>query len=504
MFQTLFGKIALTLFLLFIGLGTALVLTVDFSSRILQEEATQKLHAELAKNITKDAPLIDPDGLHKDNVDQAFHTMMLLGPAIELYLLSPEGDILEYHAPEEKIQRQRVDLEPIHAFLNESDSFPIRGDDPRSLENQKIFSVEPIFLPSQQAETRTLAGYLYIIIGGEDYDSVISMLDSDRLFSFSVSTLVASSVFLILVIWILYIFLTRPIKRLSETMNDFRESDFTTVPASLEGYQIGDKNELNNLYAVSHEMAHRVVCQLDELFRNRKLRQELVTHVSHDLRTPLAGLRGYLETWQIKHDQASNEEVSQFVDSAIKNCDQLSVLVDELFELSRLDGKEIEPNLEPFPLTELVSDIILKFRIKAEQKNITLLFDSSDDPPFVVADIAQVDRVLCNLIENAIRHTPGGGEVWVRLSYSEDTGSVYVSVCDTGCGISSEEVVHLFEPYFQGSNSTGKRTGGNGLGLAISKRLLDLHNRELNVDSTLGKGTIFSFTLPIQRLQAGY
>lgn len=497
MFKTLFGKISLMLFLLFIVLGTALVFAIDYSSKLLQEEATQKLHFDLARNIVKDAPLLNPDGLYRENIDQAFHTMMLMGPAIELYLLSPEGKILTYHAPEEKIKRQYVNMAPIRAFLQGSGALPIRGDDPRSLDNQKIFSVAPIYVQGIETNSDSVAGYLYIIIGGENYDSVISMLESDRLFSFSLSTLIAGAIFLLSVMFLLYSFFTRPVQRLSRSMNNFRESNFSEVPGSLSTYKTGDKNELNNLFAVFYELAGKVVSQVNELLRNRKLRQELITHVSHDLRTPLAGLRGYLETWQIKHEKASKEETRRFIDSAIKNCDQLRVLVDELFELSRLDGNDIRSELEPFPLPDLVFDIIQKFQVKAEQKNINLHCAGPDDLPFVYADIAQIDRVISNLLENAIRHTPEHGEIMVKLSPGGNGETITVEVSDNGCGIRKEELEHLFEPYYQASNNKGEQISGKGLGLAIAQRLLNLHETELRVESSLGKGTAFRFDLPV-------
>ena len=497
MFKTLFGKISLTLFLLFIGLGTGLVLVVDFSSKALQEEATQKLHLELAKNIVKDAPLLNSDGQQNENIGQAFHTMMLLGPAIELYLLAPDGRILSYDAPEEKIKRQFVDMSPIQSLLNDNARLPIRGDDPRSESHRKIFSAAPVYLPGFEGSFDSIAGYLYIIIGGEDYDSVVSMLDSDRLVSFSMSTLTTGGIFLLSVLLLLYSFLTRPIRQFSDTVNTFRESNFTKAPESLAGYKIGDKNELNHLFAVFYEMAEKVESQFDELLKNRKLRQELITHVSHDLRTPLAGLRGYLETWQIKHQNASKEETLQFIDSAIKNCDQLRVLVDELFELSRLDGNDIKPELESFHLPELVDDIMQKLRIKAEQKNIQLDCSGSSNLPFVYADIAQIDRVFTNLLENAIRHTPENGAIHVILGLTDGEDKVTIKVSDNGCGIRKEELAHLFEPYYQGSNNKSERThGNNGLGLAISKRLLNLHETDLSVESILGKGTSFAFILP--------
>ena len=181
----------------------------------------------------------------------------------------------------------------------------------------------------------------------------------------------------------------------------------------------------------------------------------------------------------------------------MKNCGQLGVLIDELFELSRLEGNDIEPVLEGFPLPELIDDIIQKLSATAAKKNILLECQSCEGLPFVNADIGQMDRVFSNLLDNAIRHTPHGGQVLVRLSLSDDETLVKVNICDTGCGVHEEELDLLFEPYFQGSNQANADHGGSGLGLAIAKRLLALHNTDIQASSKLGIGTVFQFFLPV-------
>ncbi len=169
--------------------------------------------------------------------------------------------------------------------------------------------------------------------------------------------------------------------------------------------------------------------------------------------------------------------------------------MEELFELARLESKEMRPELEAFPLAELVQDVVQEFRLTAEQKDVDLHFRLPDDVPMVSADIGLIQRVLQNLISNAVKHTEEGGSVNVVLS--ADTNRVVVRVEDTGCGIPSDELVQVFDRFYQAEPHDGgvRRTGG--LGLAIVKRILELHGSAVEAASTVGEGTVFSFSLPV-------
>jgi two-component system OmpR family sensor kinase len=224
------------------------------------------------------------------------------------------------------------------------------------------------------------------------------------------------------------------------------------------------------------------------------LRRELVANVSHDLRTPIASLHGYLETLLLKDGQLSRQEQQQYLEIALKHSSRLATLVAELFELAKLDAEDINLQREPLALGELVQDVILKSQLVARDAGVTLQSDIPEGLPLVLADIGMIERVLDNLIDNALRHTQSGGTV--KLSLSRHPGCVELRVTDTGCGIAQADMHRIFDRFYRSERTGTDKANGAGLGLAIAKRILDLHGSVINVQSELNVGTTFSFSLP--------
>jgi signal transduction histidine kinase len=151
---------------------------------------------------------------------------------------------------------------------------------------------------------------------------------------------------------------------------------------------------------------------------------------------------------------------------------------------------------EPFNLSELTHDVVQKFQLKSGEKQITLSTKIEKDLPFVNADIGLIERVLENLIENAIQNTPPGGAISLMLTPQNE--NIAIQVSDTGCGIAAEELAHIFNRFYQLDKSRKSEQGHSGLGLAITKKILELHDRSISVVSAIGSGTTFSFQLPVQ------
>jgi signal transduction histidine kinase len=277
-------------------------------------------------------------------------------------------------------------------------------------------------------------------------------------------------------------------------MRAFEATDFTQMePVSAKSPSRGD--ELDRLHDTFHAMARRILEQIQTLRHTDAGRRELVANVSHDLRTPLASLNGYLETLLLKEGQLSDEERRRYVDIAARHGRRLAVLVDELFELARLDSIETLLRCEPVALGELLNDVTQKFALTAQRKGITLECDGELDAPYVVADIALITRALENLLENALRHTPSGGRV--RLELRRGSGHVAVVVSDTGCGIPAEELPKIFDRFYRLEKSRQSDADGFGLGLAIVQRIAELHGATLHAASVVNQGTTFRFELPV-------
>jgi signal transduction histidine kinase len=273
------------------------------------------------------------------------------------------------------------------------------------------------------------------------------------------------------------------------------EAEHVSSPARLRSIRDVDRDdEIDRLAATFDRMKQRIREQIQELERVDRVRRELIANVSHDLRTPLAALQGYVETLVIKRDELSAEERERYLQIASRHCTQLARRVNDLFELAKLDAAAVRLEIETVSLPELAHDVAQKFQLEAERKGVRLEIGGERRLPFVEADIRLVERVIENLVGNAIRHTPRGGEV--MLSTDKGPECVRVSVRDTGPGIAAEELPSIFDRFYR-CRDRDEETSGAGLGLAIAKRIVELHGGEISARSEPKSGARFTFDLPL-------
>ena len=229
-----------------------------------------------------------------------------------------------------------------------------------------------------------------------------------------------------------------------------------------------------------------------------KMRADLIAWVGHDLQTPLASIRAILEALAdgVVDDP---ETVKRYLNTAQRDVRSLSALIDDLFQMAQLNAGGFKLNFENASLADLISDTIESFTELAARQNLTLSgsVDPSLDP--VRMDTRRIGRVLNNLIGNAVRHTPAHGEV--KVTARRTNSGVEVSVSDTGEGIRADDLPHIFDGFYRGEKSRSRATGGAGLGLAISRGIVQAHGGEIKVESEAGKGSQFTFHLPNQTLR---
>ena len=371
-------------------------------------------------------------------------------------------------------------------FLDQSQVLPIFAQDPRSQKATKIFSASPIY------KEEKLLGYLYIIIGGQQYDDAYSIFNEQNQFSNELYLFLGTIVALLLFLLVLFYFFTRPLNQIKkyadqiwlETPNFESKNDMNWSK---------DYNEIHHLGRSVNEMTRRLQNQYNQLEQIDTQRKTLLADLSHDLRTPLASLTGYLETLNIQ-TTLSKEQQTQFIQVALNNATVLTGLIDQLFELAYLEGGQIKLHKESINLAELLGDIVAKFHLMANQKNITFKFDATNHNLEIFSDIGKLERIISNIVDNAIRHTPDNGEI--TLTISEKNKQCIIKVKDTGVGIANDELSYIFDARFQASNSKNKANKNVGLGLAITKNLVELLEGNIKVRSELGKGTEFTFALP--------
>ena len=485
---TLGRKVAVTLLTLTGLLSVFYVVAAVQLSQLYQQEIQQKLNLTLAEHIAKDIPLLSDGTANQVALEELFHTLMIVNPSIELYLVDTTGSILAFNAPPGHVNLSQIDMAHVRDFLNNSESLPIRGTDPRNPDILKAFSAAPVF------ENQQLAGYLYIVLAGENYDTVVEMIRDSYILRLLFWIGITAFILSLVTGLISFSWLTRRIKQMSASVAEFNHSEFES-PIKLRPWRReGTADEIDTMGMTIEKMSQVIVEQIQQLRQSDKTRRELIANISHDLRTPLTSMQGYLETLQIKKGDLSADDKEKYIELAIKHSKRLGALITDLFELAMLETPDSRANIEQFSLAELVQDVAQKFGLKTSQRNLELICNIPEDAPFVHGDIAMIERVLENLIENAIKFSNNGGTI--EISVTPGDGNLEVRIIDCGSGIAADDIPNLFQRFYRGDKSRSGRIKGNGLGLAIAHRILQLHDSTINVESVPGKGSCFSFDLP--------
>jgi two-component system, OmpR family, sensor kinase len=449
---------------------------------------TQALNQYLASNLAAErfAKLpLGPEFIAE--VKTEFGRLMAVNPNIEIYLLDADGRIEAFTAPRQDVVRQRIDVAPLNSFIGNQFVFPLLGDDPKDLREQKIFSAAYCDPANPQR------GFLYIILGGSEYDAVARRLQSGMLLRNVLTTIALGLVVALAAAFFVLTTQTGKLRRLAGAIDIFRESNFqNSVQVPVSGGPGGD--ELDRLSRAYNEMITHIRAQMEQIAATNATRRELIASISHDLRTPLASLRGYLETLMLKEKTLSPQDRRMYLEIAFRQSDYMSHLIEELFELAKLEAVGVDISPEPIQLSELVQDVILKFKLLAEKSDLRLEGRIMPHTPLVYGDIALVERMLGNLLDNAIRHTPRNGTITVSVAV--DSERAHLEVADTGSGITNQDLPHIFERFYRADKSRDPASGGGGLGLAIVKRIVDLHGGQITVNSTVGVGTRFEIVFP--------
>ncbi len=491
--STVFGslptRVAALAIVIGIGVGAVAIVGVDMTARLYHQEANQRLHRDLADWLVSQYGFVRNGRLDRGGIDSIFGDAMRINPTIEMYLLDDSGGILAFNAPPGRVQLSRVAMEPIAAFLAAGAHLPILGTDPRHPEARQVFSVAPIRVDGQ------LVGYLYVVVGGELYQTWVTRLRSSHILRSAAtvagSAALAGAVAGLLGFWVL----TRRISRLADALRDFKQSGFTEQPRipNRRGVALG-RDEIDRLQDGFAELVELVCRQVRQLRTADTQLRESIASVSHDLRTPLTALGGYLDTVLMKNETLPAEERRRFLQLAVAQYRRLARLVRAQFELTLLESSSAAFNPQPSSLSDLVNDIGQKFQETAKSADVSLSVDMPLSNIQANIDVGLIERVLENLIGNAIRHTPAKGRVVVTLRPEETR--IRVIVEDTGSGVPVEQQPFIFQWPSRGGKTARASGEGAGLGLAIARRIVELHGGHIGMESQFGVGSKFQFDLP--------
>ncbi len=483
---SLFWKLSATFLVLLVLVGAFHIALSISTSEKYYLERNQRLNANIAQSIIQEVkPFIDGH-LSETATDDIMHHMMAVNPSIEVYLLDNQGVILNHVAPYKKVKLTEVSLAPIKEFILTKGEVCVMGDDPRKPGEEQIFSAAPIMDEDQ------LQGYVYVVLAGEDYYAVASNLWNDYITALGGGTMLAILIAALIVGLIAIWFITKNLRGIIDTVRKFQDGDLKARIETKSG------KEFNTLGVAFNEMADTIVGNIENLKSMENLRRELVGNVSHDLRTPLAVIHGYIETLMIKKDNLEPADRDKYLNIILESTEKLKTMVSELFELSKLESKQVHPKKEPFFVNELLQDVVQKYLIIARKKGVLIQSVISNNIELVNADIALIERVLQNLIDNALKFTPEGGTITIRTN--ELDNAVEIQVSDTGVGIPEEQIPFVFDRYHIGDKRIGLDKNNTGLGLAIVKKILEIHDATIKLTSKLNQGTSFSFELPYHQI----
>jgi len=271
-----------------------------------------------------------------------------------------------------------------------------------------------------------------------------------------------------------------PVKALTLTARQLGQGDFS------QRTQVKDKGELGELAQAFDSMA-------GDLERAEKLRRNMVADVAHELRTPLSNIRGYLEAIQDRVVEPDTNTIRSLNEEAVF----LSRLIDDLQELSLAEAGELKLVRQAEDIAELINQAVAMVQGQALTGGVSLTIDLPDRLPPCDIDSHRIGQVLNNLLNNALAHTTKGDVITVTARQQDNL--VAVSVADTGEGIPAEELPNVFERFYRVDKSRARTTGGSGLGLTIAKRLVETHGGKIEVQSEVGKGSCFTFTVPVSQ-----
>jgi signal transduction histidine kinase len=455
-----------------------------------EKEVVQGLSRGLARSIALDAQLMHAEddttatqGISPEAVRRLFSRLMDVNPSVEVYLLDMDGRIVGHAAPNGSLKRDHVGLEPIRRLLA-NEPLPIQGDDPRSETGRKVFSVAVL-----RAGERKV-GYIYVILQSEEHDRLSARATASSVLRTTLWSMVVVAALVLIAGLIAFRLITRPLRRLTTTMRQLdTKADQLTLPVAVPD-AASQRDEIAVLEHAFGDMASRINDQWKTMRQLDHDRREVVANISHDLRTPLGSLHGYLETLSLKDETLDAAERQRYLGIALAQSQKVGRLAQALFELARLEHGSVQPELEAFSLSDLIQDVFQKFELQAAERHVRLMATLPHPAPMVRADLGMIERVLTNLFDNALRHTPAGGEVEITVQAGAG-GKVVVTVADTGPGVPAAMRDNLFRRpvALQGEYRVG------GLGLLTVNRILQLHHSSIELVSEPDLGAVFRFTL---------
>jgi len=464
----IFSRIGIFVFLVITALGVLFVLVTYNATSDYYQASTQLLNKDIAEHIAKLSEPYSKNGIDHKKADSVFNSTMIISPNTEVYFLDTMGNVKYYYAPDSLIKERKVPVDKIETYLSDHKHL-IKNTDPRDPGTLKIFSAAPVTFGGQKI------GYIYVILASMEYRSV-----AEFVFKSQVGGWATKVFFIIILATVVFslLYTSRLQKRFNHVihvLDQFKEGNLNVR------FNIKERDEFFPIADAFNKM----VTMLDNNFTRLKLleggRKNFLANISHDLRTPLAVARGYTETLMME-TTASRKEQEGHLDMIQGKIMQVEKLVLQLFELSKMESVNFTPQKEPFIFSEILQEIIRGAELQAKAKNILISCENCEDSTLIDADINMMERVVQNLLENALKYTKENG--YIKITLSHNANHLVLRLENSGNLLSSTLLNWVNS---DAAEDMLKRPKEAGLGLALVKRILQLH--QFGFEASILNGT---------------
>ncbi len=480
--RSFYARLSLLFLILVFILGGASLFIAFNASRHLLDEVEQLLNKDYASSIAQELDAFVGENFSQANIQEAIHYMMVLNPMVEIYLVDANGKILSYFAGgDDRLVRTEIDVKPLVQFTESKGYQTVLGDDPRTERSRKPFSAAKLEINKQE-------GWVYVILRGQSYEHSLALARSDYYIRSGVFTFLIAVLATLGMGFFLFFLLTTRLRKLSAGVQQFIDGNFS------HRIEIGGNDELALLGQAFNEMARSIEEGIAKLKDADQMRSQMIANISHDLRSPLTSIRGNLETVLLKENHITEQQRKEFIETTLRSVSGFQKMVEELLDLAKLEARQIETERMDFSLPELVQDVILKMKGQADEKHIAVSYEPNPNLGLFNGEIGLLERALTNVISNAIEYTPEGGRVMIHLE--QEGQQCILTVADTGPGIPSADLSHIFERFYRADKSRTRKAHGTGLGLSIAKEVIEMHGGSIVAANAPEGGAVFTISLP--------
>ena len=479
---SIFSRIILLIAGLITVLGAVFITITYVVATNYYDSSTQLLNKDVAAHIAEFTAPFGENGLNKRKADSVFHDAMVLSPNSEVYFLDTAGSVIDFYekSKQPSIRQWKVPLDAIVRHLAAGGKDYIKGPDPRDPAHLKIFSAAEVVRDGRKL------GYIYVILASSEARVVASVLLSNHVIVLSISAF-SCVIILSLLLSFLYVRrIQRRFVRVVDVLERFQQGDFDAR------FKLHQQDGLAPIKSAFNTMADLLVYHINRLTKSEAERKAFIAGITHDLRNPLSIASGYAETLLMKALQGTltPQQQDDYAKLMLQKMRQVENMVEQLHDLSTLESVTYTAKREPFMFSELLHEVVHGFQQQADDRSLIVDCGQCRDDAYINADVGMMERVLQNLLDNAIAYSPENATVSLSLWRKQHE---LVLRIENGGSLPEELIQWLSE---QDSSTYSPMPQATSLGLSIVKRILHIHNYPFiahNADTSI----VFEFRMSI-------